>query len=394
MSPTASMQTAIVTSADGTLSASHSHPVPPCPRDSVLVRVRAVALNPSDNKVPAVVKRAGLVSGCDFAGEIVEVGPGANAQLQDSRRPWGVGDRVCGAVMGANPDQPTRGAFAQFVAADPVVLARLPELWDWESGAGLGGSCIGAVGQALFKELQLVSPGDLGTLVVQARKVAAQRGDQSQIPPSIAKSDLPKVVLVYGGSTASGTIALQLIRLAGYIPITTCSPRNNALVTAYGAVASFDYSSPSCAQEIKSYTSNSLALVLDCIGTAQSATLCYAAIGRPGGQYVSLEKFPDAVAASRRAVRASWVMGPLMLGNAVRLGDGYNIDADPAVRDFGRAWFAVVQQLLAVDGIRSHPVRVLSGAGGKGGWEEEVLAGLGQLRSGTVSGEKLVVDVQ
>lgn len=181
-----------------------------------MARVRAVALNPSDNKVPAVVKRAGLVSGCDFAGEIVEVGAGANAQLRDSRRPWSVGDRVCGAVMGANPDGPTRGAFAQFVAADPVVLTLLPESWGWDSAAALGGSCIGAVGQALFKEMQLVSPNDLGKLVESKKGEISgveERSDQSQISTGVAKGDLRKVVLVYGGSTASGTIALQLIRL-------------------------------------------------------------------------------------------------------------------------------------------------------------------------------------
>lgn len=117
-------------------------------------------------------------------------------------------------------------------------------------------------------------------------------------------------------------------------------------------------------------------------------------MGRAGGRHVSLEKFPESVAATRRVIRAGWVMGPLMLGRAVRLGGEYTIDADPAIRDFGRAWFAVVQQLLAAGRIRTHPIRMLAGAGAKGGWEEAVLAGLDQLRSGFTSGEKLVTDVQ
>lgn len=202
------IQTAVVTNADGTLAASDSQPIAECPRDAVLIRVRAVALNPTDHKTPAVVKRAGLVSGCDFAGEIVEVGPGANALLQGSRPAWAVGDRVCGAVMGSNPDDPTRGAFAQFVAADPLVLARLPASWGWESAAALGGSCIAAVGQALFKDMQLGAPDGLGKLVERAHC----KGETPEAPGVLPKSELRKVVLVYGGSTASGTIALQLIR--------------------------------------------------------------------------------------------------------------------------------------------------------------------------------------
>ena len=203
-------QNCIVTSSDGTLKESRGLDVPQiCSKDAVLVRVHCVSLNPSDHKIPKVVKRDGLVSGCDFAGEIVQVGAEANSLLQDSRKTWKVGDRVCGAVQGANPDRPGCGAFAEYVEADPLVLIRLAPDWEWSEAAALGGSCIGAVGMALFRDLQLDMRALGGEEAGLAKTVVSTHGTCH----NISSSDLMKIVLVYGGSSASGTMAIQLLRL-------------------------------------------------------------------------------------------------------------------------------------------------------------------------------------
>jgi aspyridone synthetase trans-acting enoyl reductase len=204
-------QTAIVTKADGSLLETLELDIPICARDSVLVKVHSLALNPSDFKMPLVVKHAGLVVGCDFAGEIIEVGADVNALQRYGCEPWVVGDRVTGAVHGSNTAHPSFGSFAQFINADPLILIRIPPTWSWASAAAVGGSCVGAVGLALFKELQL----DISKLEVD--KVAKQsngtylNGNITSNTSLIANSDLKKVVLVYGGSTACGTIAIQLL---------------------------------------------------------------------------------------------------------------------------------------------------------------------------------------
>ncbi|KIM94015.1 hypothetical protein OIDMADRAFT_136635 [Oidiodendron maius Zn] len=361
-------QTAVITTADGAHAVSHDRPVPPCGPKSVLVRVRAVALNPTDHKTPARVRAAGLTAGCDFAGEVVAVGAHANEEPETCVRPrrWAPGDRVFGVVYGSNPGAPTWGAFADFVDADPVMLCRVPAGWDWETAAAVGGSVHGSVALCLF-------------------------GRGMDHPP-LRNEELTKVVLVYGGSTACGTMALQMLRLSGYVPITTCSPRNASLARAYGAVATFDYNTPSCADDIRMYTRSALGLVLDCIGTAQSAVLCYAALGRAGGRYVALERFPDSVAASRRAVKPSWVMGPVMFGRALQLGDGYSQPADPAARAFARTWYPLAEALASAQSLKSHPVRVVE-PGLEGGWPMRVVRGLNDLREGSISGQKLVVTV-
>lgn len=79
---------------------------------------------------------------------------------------------------------------------------------------------------------------------------------------------------------------------SGFSPVVTCSPRSFDLVKSLGAIEAFDYQSPTCGIDIQTYTSNSLQYAMDCITNTRSMSTCYAAIGRSGGKYVSLDPFP------------------------------------------------------------------------------------------------------
>jgi len=163
-------------------------------------------------------------------------------------------------------------------------------------------------------------------------------------------------------------------------------------VTAYGAAATFDYHLETCADDIKQYTKSALWFALDCIGTAQSAALCYAALGRAGGRYVALEKYPDSVAALRKVVKPSWVMGPVMFGRELQLGEGYSQPADPSARAFARVWYPLAETLMGSGALKQHPMKVVA-PDGREGWAEAVIRGLGDLRDGNVSAKKLAVTV-
>ncbi|EJT79054.1 hypothetical protein GGTG_04143 [Gaeumannomyces tritici R3-111a-1] len=80
----------------------------------------------------------------------------------------------------------------------------------------------------------------------------------------------PKFVLVYGGSTASGTFAIQLLKPSGYRVITTFSPNNFELVQECGAERAFNYYSPTYSEEIRAYTKNLLEYALDIITEART----------------------------------------------------------------------------------------------------------------------------
>lgn len=86
---------------------------------------------------------------------------------------------------------------------------------------------------------------------------------------------------------------------AGLRPIATCSPAHFDLTLKFGADKVFDYHSADCASDVRAYTKGQLAYALDCVSLADTTELCYKAIGRAGGRYVSLEPFRAAVTQTR-----------------------------------------------------------------------------------------------
>ncbi|OQE24788.1 hypothetical protein PENFLA_c009G04750 [Penicillium flavigenum] len=346
------VQTAILGNENGSVELSHSAPRPVAKDDIVIVRTMAVSVNPVDTKMKGPYVTPGAIGGCDFAGIVEEAGPDA------ARYNVKVGDRVCAAIMGMNPLEPMHGAFSEYVGAHAFALVKIPDDVSFESAAALCTSFM-TCGLALFKSLQL--PSD-----------------------PLSPTEKPLFVLVYGGATATGTAASQLLRLAGYTPLVTCSPHSYEIVRSYGAEATFNYHDPNCAELIREYTKNGLRYALDCITTVQSMKICYAAIGRAGGRYTALDPYSEAVAATRKIVKADWVIGPAMLGLDIEWPAPHGRKADADMFEFGQHWKATVQELLEKGLIRMHPLAVQSGG------LERVIESMEAITTKKVSGKKLV----
>lgn len=118
----------------------------------VLAKVDSVALNPTDWKhINGKRAAANCISGCDFAGTVIEVGP----EVTKSFKP---GDRVAGTAHGANYSQPEDGVFAEYAMVKGDLLVKIPDSLAFEKAATfpLG---ISTVGQGLFqKALKLNLP--------------------------------------------------------------------------------------------------------------------------------------------------------------------------------------------------------------------------------------------
>lgn len=115
--------------------------------------------------------------------------------------------------------RPRSGAFAEYASVDGAMVLKLPNDMTFEIGAGMH-LRIATAAMALFYSLQLPSA---------LFETPAQE---------------PFDVLVYGGATSTGTMAIQLLKRCGLRVLTTCSPRNFELVRSYGADVCFDYNSP------------------------------------------------------------------------------------------------------------------------------------------------------
>lgn len=180
--------------------------------------------------------------------------------------------------------------------------------------------------------------------------------------------------------------AYCLVR-SGLNPITVCSPHNFDLVKSFGAAEVFDYRSPTCIQDIRKYTRNSLKFALDCVSEPETMEFCYQCLGRTGGKYTALEPYAEFLHTRPRTVTPDWVLGPAVLGQAMGWPEPFTRCEDEKLREFGVEWFDTVQKLLDDGKIRPHPVKVLHG--GFAG----VADGLELLRQKQVSGQKLVCAV-
>jgi nucleoside-diphosphate-sugar epimerase len=178
-----STQIAIVEDSDGMPIIINDKPVPKLRQDTVLIKTVAVALNPSDYKMGAAAPSAGAIVGMDFAGRIVAISKAID------RADLSVGDMVCGIVHGSNPDDHESGSFAQYVLAAADFVLKVPAGMSPQQAATLGtGLLTGCM--ALWSSLEIPAT-----------------------PDDPARGNMKIPVLVYGGSTSSGTIAIQLLKL-------------------------------------------------------------------------------------------------------------------------------------------------------------------------------------
>lgn len=180
-------QTAIIGNKFGDLVISHDVPIPVLGPDEVLIKTQAVALNPADAKFTGPMAAEGATAGCDCAGIVVAIGSAVPTAK------FAVGSRVCGPLAPMDPLKPISGAFAEYVALTADLALNVPHDMPLESAAGLGTS-LTTIGYALFRSLGIPGRPDAPCMAENFK------------PPA------GNIVLVYGGSCATGTMAIQLIR--------------------------------------------------------------------------------------------------------------------------------------------------------------------------------------
>lgn len=193
----------------------------------------------------------------------------------------------------------------------------------------------------------------------------------------------PFPILIYGGSTATGTLAIQFAKLSGLTVLTTCSPHNFDLARSVGADLVFDYNSATVGADIRAATDSRLAHVFDCISTASSAAISAAAFGSKGGKYSGLlpiSKFP----------RADVTVTSTLAYTAVGQGFDMGLTAIPAKPEdlaFATRFWKLAGELLVQGKFRVHPPVVREGG------LDGILDGLKELRENKVHGVKLVYRV-
>jgi NADPH:quinone reductase-like Zn-dependent oxidoreductase len=156
-------------------------PVPALRDDYILVKVRAIALNPTDCKHVEYAQAApGCVIGVDYAGVVEEVGSKVTKKFKK-------GDRVAGWTNGGNRSNRDDGAFAEYIVAKGDIQIKIPDNLSFQEAATLGCGT-GTVGQGLYEH---------------------SYGLELALPSKPTQNK--EYVLVYGGSSATGTLGIQCL---------------------------------------------------------------------------------------------------------------------------------------------------------------------------------------
>ena len=198
------------------------------------------------------------------------------------------------------------------------------------------------------------------------------------IPPE--KVQEPTPILIYGASTATGTLAVQYAKLSGCEVIATASPHNFDFVHKLGADQVFDYKDPECGAKIRKATNDKLKLVFDCIAEGNSSDIVAAAISSSGGHcsmLLQVKNFP------RSDVKTKFTFGYTALGEK----HSDKVPASQTDYEFGCKFWRLAEDLINSKKIKTHPVKVHNGL-------EGVPQGLNDLKDGKVSGVKLVYKVE
>lgn len=343
-----STQKALVVTAPKEAHLIRDRPLPALRDDYILVKTVSIALNPTDWKHVEYRAPPGVLVGCDYSGIVEEVG-------KDVKKPFKKGDRVCGAAHGCNASHYEDGSFAEYITVKGDVQLHIPGNLNFQEAATLG---IGVytVGQGLYQSLELA------------------------LPTQPSKETTP--VLIYGGSTATGTLAIQFAKLSGYTVITTCSPRNFDLVKKLGADQVYDYNDPTSAAQVRESTQNGLQLAFDTISLKDSAQFCDNALSTEGGEYSALLS----ITIDRENVNDRVTMGYTVMGEPFSMGTT-SFPSKPQDKEFAERFVLIAEKLLGEKKVQVHPIKVLPGG------LDGVVSGLQLMKEGKVSGEKLVYNI-
>ena len=191
-----------------------SDPTPKLEDHQLLLKVHTWALNPCDailQDMALPIVEYPVILGQDVAGIVEEVGPAAASRFK-------VGDRVFGFSF--------NNGFKDYVTLNDSLAAKIPNSMSFND-ASVFPLCIITASFGLFGKEFLALP-----------------------IPTLDSASTGKSVLIWGGSSAVGSNAIQLVKAAGFEVVTTCSPRNFDYVKRLGADKAFDYNSPSLISDV------------------------------------------------------------------------------------------------------------------------------------------------
>jgi NADPH:quinone reductase-like Zn-dependent oxidoreductase len=194
-----------------------------------------------------------IVLGWDAAGVIVETG----SKVTDFQ----VGDRVF-----VRPELTRRGTYAEFIAVEDHLLAKMPDSMSFEEGAAI--PLVGLTAWECLVEVAGIKEGDK--------------------------------VLIHAGAGGVGTHAIQIAKSFGAFVAATASGKNEELLKSIGADQVIDYKTEAFEDVVKDFD-----IVLDSMG-GEIQSKSYKVL-KKGGILVSIAQPPSEEEAAEFGVKTGYV---------------------------------------------------------------------------------------
>lgn len=330
--------------------------------NQVLVKSVAFAANPVDWKhVYYFKKPAGNILGSDVSGIVDRIG----SNVTHVR----AGNKVAGTLVGN--ESPQHGAFSQYVAVDENAVIKL--------------------------DLPQFSSDPLPVSSNNSSPIASFEGGAS-LPMSLAtvavsfshnfkpKKDASETILIWGGATSAGVMALQVAKLVfGMKVFVTASKKQHAWLKSLGADATFDYHDNDVVEQIVSAANGCINYGYDTVATPQTFQQLYDAT--KGSKLVKLDNLlflteKDIRIDPNRNVGFFITFMYSIFGGHHTVGD-HEFSPDPElVADYNKFWYDTLPQYLPY--IKTTNLRVLPPG------FESVDTAFQLLHDNKVAGEKVV----
>ncbi|KAF9767193.1 hypothetical protein IL306_000284 [Fusarium sp. DS 682] len=225
-------------------------PFPEPQNGEILIKVLYSGTNPADTKLIDAFALKNYVPGTDFCGEVLESATLASTSFK-------AGDVVAGLLSGGT------GTHQAYVTADPSWVSKVPHNLPPQAAAGL--SAVGHTASgALFNYLGLPLP----------PSVAKGTPDEGAAPPE-------GTLVVWGGATSVGMVAIQLARAARVSSIIAiASTKRHEFLQTLGATQCFDYNDADVVEKVKAAlkTANGTIWAFDALAAPESQALLKSAI--------------------------------------------------------------------------------------------------------------------
>ncbi|KAK2609896.1 hypothetical protein N8I77_003368 [Diaporthe amygdali] len=334
----------------------------------VLVKPSYVGINPCDYLFADYegMFSPGITLGCEYAGEVIEVGSAVTNGLKK-------GDKIAGLAIASAMPMPNAGTFAEYILVKGDAALRLGEMATGisEAEAASVNVALSTVFYALYHLMGLPSP-DVGASF-----------HESPLGKGVVKTT-ERSILIYGGSTTTGLMAIQWAKLSGMEVVTTCSAKNFDLVKDRGADYVVDYhDAKDCVDKIRDITDGQLRLVFDCVGAFESPRICADAMSSIGEgclyNSLSLTPFP------REDVKSIFTPGEAVLGEARQV-RGQVLPGDEELFKETKNFLRLTERFFREGKIRPPPVEIVHGM-------EEILDVMDDLKKWKISGKKMVARI-